>query len=70
MVVFVNTKNNTDALRAINIAKTTLKNDGYRNDKEKQYYLKQLRYYNSLIKKVMNAKSKGLQVKQLAFKFY
>ena len=70
MVVFVNTKNNTDALRAINIAKTTLKNDGYRNEKEKQYYLKQLRYYNSLIKKVMDAKSKGLQVKQLAFKFY
>ena len=25
MVVFVNTKNNTDALRAINTAKTTLK---------------------------------------------
>ena len=70
MVVFVNTKNNTDALRAINTAKATLKNDGYRNEKEKQYYLKQLRYYNSLIKKVMDAKSKGLQVKQLAFKFY
>ena len=35
MVVFVNTKNNTDALRAINIAKTTLKNEGYRNEKEK-----------------------------------
>ena len=70
MVVFVNTKNNTDALRAINIAKTTLKNDGYRNEKEKQYYLKQLRYYNSLIKKVMDAKAKGLQVTQVAFKFY
>ena len=40
MVVFVNTKNNTDALKAINIAKTTLKNDGYRNEKEKRYYLK------------------------------
>ena len=69
MVVFVNTKNNTDALRAINTAKATLKNDGYRNEKEKQYYLKQLRYYNSLIKKVMDAKSKGLQVRQLTFKF-
>ena len=63
-------KKNTDALRAINISKTTLKNDGYINEKEKQYYLKQLRYYNSLIKKVMDAKSKGLQVKQVAFKFY
>ena len=31
MVVFVNTKNNTDA---INIAKTTLKNDGYRNERK------------------------------------
>ena len=70
MVLFVNTKNNTDALKAINTAITTLKNDGYRNEKEKQYFLKQLRYYNSLIKKVMDAKSKGLQVKQLAFKFY
>ena len=70
MVVFVNTKNNTDALKAINIAKTTLKNDGYRNEKEKQYYLKKLRHYNNLIKKVMDAKSKGLQVTQVAFKFY
>ena len=35
MVVFVNTKNNADALRAINTAKTTLKNNGYRNEKEK-----------------------------------
>ena len=59
MVVFVNTKNNTDALRAINIAKTTLKNDGYRNEKEKQYYLKQLRYYNSLIKKVRKIRTSG-----------
>ena len=40
MVVFVNTKNNTDALKTINIEKATLKNDGYRNEKEKQYYLK------------------------------
>ena len=70
MVVFVNTKNNTDALKAINIAKTTLKNDGYRNEKEKQYYLKNLRHYNNMIKKVMDAKSKGLQVRQLTFKFY
>ena len=70
MVVFVNTKNNTDALRAINVAKTTLKNDGYRNEKEKQYYLKKLRHYNNMIKKVMYAKSKGLQVRQLTFKFY
>ena len=70
MVLFVNTKNNTEALKVINTAKATLKNDGYRNEKEKQYYLKQLRYYNSLIKKVMYAKSNVLQVKQLAFKFY
>ena len=70
MVLFVNTKNNTEALKAINRAKAILKNDGYRNEKEKQYYLKQMRYYNSLIKKVMNAKSSGLQVKQVAFKFY
>ena len=67
MVVFVNTKNNTDALKAINIAKTTLKNDGYRNEKGKQYYLKKLRHYNNLIKKVMDAKYKGLQVRQLKF---
>ena len=52
MVLFVNTKNNTEALNVINTAKATLKNDGYRNEKEKQYYLKQLRYYNNLIKKV------------------
>ena len=49
MVVFVNTKNNTDAFKAKNIAKTTFKNDGYRNEKEKQYYLKKLRHYNNLI---------------------
>ena len=59
MVVFVNTKNNTDALRAINTAKATLKNDGYRNEKEKQYYLKQLRYFNILIKKVMKIRTSG-----------
>ena len=70
MVLFVNTKNNTDTLRAINLEKTTLKNDDYKNEKEKQCYSKQLRYYNSLIKKIMNAKSKGFQVRQLAFKFY
>ena len=69
MVLFVNTKNNTEALKAINRAKAILKNDGYRNEKEKQYYLKQLRYYNNLIKKVMDAKAKGYQVKQLTFKF-
>ena len=69
MVVFVNTKNNTDALKAINVAKT-LKNDGYRNEKEKQYYLKKLRHFSNMIKKVMHAKSKGLQVRQLAFKVY
>ena len=59
MVVFVNTKNNTDALKAINIAKTTLKNDGYRNEKEKQYYLKKLRHYNNLIKKVRKSRTTG-----------
>ena len=41
-----------------------------KNEKEKQYCLKQLRFYNSLIKKVMDAKAKGYQVKQVTFKFY
>ena len=70
MVLFVNTKNNTEALKVINTAKATIKNNGYRNEKENQFYLKQLRYYNNLIKKVMDAKAKGLQVTQVAFKFY
>ena len=34
MVLFLTLKNNTDALKAINTANTTLKNDGYRTDKE------------------------------------
>ena len=64
MDVFANTKHNTDPLIAINIAKTTLKKDGHRNEKEKQYYLKKLRHYYNMINKVMDAKSKGLQVRQ------
>ena len=68
MVLIVNTKNNTDALKAINIAKSALRT-GYKTEKQKQYHIKQMRQMDNLIKGVQQLKKQGYQIKQVAFKF-
>ena len=69
MVLIVNTKNNTDALKAINIAKSAMKKTGYKTEKQKQYHIKQMRQMDNLIKGVQQLKKQGYQIKQVAFKF-
>lgn len=68
MVLIVKTKNNTDALKAINIAKSALRT-GYKTEKQKQYHIKQMRQMDNLIKGVQQLKKQGYQIKQVAFKF-
>ena len=67
MVLIVKTKNNHDALKAIEIVKDTLKKIPYKTKKQKQKHVKQMKDINTLTKKVKTLKNRGFQVKQLAF---
>ncbi len=69
MVLLVKTKNNTDALKAINIARQTLNITHPKTIKHKRYVSSKTRYLNNLTKGVLELKKKGYQVKQIAFKF-
>ena len=60
MVVIVKTRNNTDALKAINTAKRALKVKSPRTTKQKQYVKNKMKYLNNYYL---------LLFKQIALKF-
>ena len=69
MVLLVKAKNNTDALKAINIARQTLNITHPKTIKYKRYVSSKTRYLNNLTKGVLELKKNGYQVKQIAFNF-
>ena len=69
MVLLVKTKNNTDAIRAIDIAKRSLIYKPPKTIKQKHYVVNKMRYLDKLTEVVKQLKKRGYQVKQLAFKF-
>ena len=70
MVNIINVKNNTEAIKVLNMAKRTFENVGFQNVGEKKYNIRAIKDINKEIKKINSRKKRGVQTRQLYINFY